>query len=679
MAKRLVNKEVRLSNSQINAFFFLYLILIPNLYLLKNILFPFLILISSVCHAQWQQGDGPGGGTITSIFANGTEFFVSTFEGAVYKSEPSGSNRTMILQNQGNPIADQIIKLRNRIYVQYRNPLDPVFSDDEGVTWINDTTNECPRYHKDGIFFRDTTFTLDSGTTWINNSVLENSIEDGFRSTNETFLVGNNKLFRTFNNGLTWDTLFFSSIPGSLVKSGSNYISTSGEISLDSGLTWNPIPLFSDKIIKHIEHDNFSVYILTDTSGLFFSQDNGMNWSQVTSVLPQSRSLNFMTRGGDNIFVTGYLQGVFVSSDHGLTWNMANQNLNSLSTYVIAGKNSTLFAGTINGVFKSLDQGLTWVKIDAGTVINSSVITDIFIDNGNIFIVCGREAYLSTDNGINWSELNLGPFLYDHHCMASNDSLIFLSGQNGLYISADHGTTWSFRSSTPSTISINSIAVLNQNVFLSQWDSLVISNDNGMTWGSSPVIPGPILSVNQHDNKIYVCSQTVGIICSSDSGLTWTNLLNRRYINHLYVTDSIIWAPNVLRLIFYSFDGGITFDSVNTPDNFYTSIGFALNSGYIFAGMEAGGIWRTPYMNPINTTSELVDEPLTLFPNPAVNSITVKDRTELFVYEISDPLGRKIKKGISFGTIDISFLKAGEYYLSTYDNSGPAVKFIKQN
>ena len=84
-------------------------------------------------------------------------------------------------------------------------------------------------------------------------------------------------------------------------------------------------------------------------------------------------------------------------------------------------------------------------------------------------------------------------------------------------------------------------------------------------------------------------------------------------------------------------------------------------------------------MNPINTTSELVDEPLTLFPNPAVNSITVKDRTELFVYEISDPLGRKIKKGISFGTIDISFLKAGEYYLSTYDNSGPAVKFIKQN
>ena len=145
MAKRLVNKEVRLSNSQINAFFFLYLILIPNLYLLKNILFPFLILISSVCHAQWQQGDGPGGGTITSIFANGTEFFVSTFEGAVYKSEPSGSNRTMILHNQGNPIADQIIKLRNRIYVQYRNPLDPVFSDDEGVTWINDTTNECPR------------------------------------------------------------------------------------------------------------------------------------------------------------------------------------------------------------------------------------------------------------------------------------------------------------------------------------------------------------------------------------------------------------------------------------------------------------------------------------------------------------------------------------------------------
>lgn len=158
-----------------------------------------------------------------------------------------------------------------------------------------------------------------------------------------------------------------------------------------------------------------------------------MNWSQVTSVLPQSRSLNFMTRGGDNIFVTGYLQGVFVSSDHGLTWNMANQNLNSLSTYVIAGKNSTLFAGTINGVFKSLDQGLTWVKIDAGTVINSSVITDIFIDNGNIFIVCGREAYLSTDNGINWSELNLGPFLYDHHCMASNDSLIFKWPKRTLY------------------------------------------------------------------------------------------------------------------------------------------------------------------------------------------------------------------------------------------------------
>lgn len=168
---------------------------------------------------------------------------------------------------------------------------------------------------------------------------------------------------------------------------------------------WSPLPVtFPSAVFLAFNKDNFGkLFISTDVNGIYFSTNNGLNWSYANvgagfgcaSLDIDKDSLNYIY-----VSVGGYLRGIYVSTDNGFNWT------NRLS-------------------------GLDFTDIEA---INS--VNKIYASNTNFQI------WYSSNHDSNWSQITGQPFSGNTIMIKHIGSTIFVFAKNGnIYKSTDNGST----------------------------------------------------------------------------------------------------------------------------------------------------------------------------------------------------------------------------------------------
>ena len=128
-------------------------------------------------------------------------------------------------------------------------------------------------------------------------------------------------------------------------------------MSTDGGAFWTPAGVSSSLIfcsVKAMDIDNKGeVFAGTDTSGAFFSDDRGTNWSNIPSIGGKSVT-SFVVNHPLMYFAGTSDHGVFISTDQGANWSSANDGLADTSVISLnVNQHGYLFAGTNEGLYKS--------------------------------------------------------------------------------------------------------------------------------------------------------------------------------------------------------------------------------------------------------------------------------------------------------------------------------------
>ena len=340
-----------------------------------------------------------------------------------------------------------------------------------------------------------------------------------------------------------------------------------------------------------------------------------------------------------------------------------------------------------------------WVKTNAP----DSTVTDIISNDTCLFANIDFKVYCSTDDGINWHQINTGltaPVL----TIAVRDTNLFAgTHDNGIYISTNLGTSWSEindnlgRDPYVDVIFTNdsSIFIIVSSYFSGGPGGLFISKNNGSSW--EEIGSGFTTSLTVVNNIIFVSIPKDGAFRSADGGSTWeymSDLGHNSGISDFAVIGKNIFAGLFSAGLYLSRDYGITWTSVDYGLGDYNNIrSFAVsgqnlfvisnqhfNENLLFLSTDYGknwglvepklfgiksiaifdsfiligtgkGIWRRPLsevITDIDNKKNILPTSFQLFqnyPNPFNPTTTINyslPRSSFVILKIYDVLGREI-------------------------------------
>lgn len=262
-------------------------------------------------------------------------------------------------------------------------------------------------------------------------------------------------------------------------------------------------------------------------------------WEQANSGLTLNQVNSFATVGSTIFAATGNISGnghgVFKSTDNGDSWTAVNTGFLTLDVRQIIAVGSTLYAAvagvnpTDGGVYISTDMGDTWAQSNTGLYRNyaysichvfGTLYTSIYGDQSEKWV------YTSTDEGANWT-LTTDPVLNNNTTKAAvmiggNIVLASDGGQGGVFLSTDNGVTWSESSLAGGS---DGLAIIGTTVFAATGTGVHKSVDNGVNWTQTTNVAGVIdnaTALIAVGNTLFAARPNGNVYSSDDSGTTWT-------------------------------------------------------------------------------------------------------------------------------------------------------------
>ena len=294
--------------------------------------------------------------------------------------------------------------------------------------------------------------------------------------------------------------------------------------------------------------------------------------------------------GGTNIFTGTNGAGVFRSSDNGTNWTAVNTGLTNTTVNALAVIGTNLFAGTYAGVFLSTNDGISWTQTGL-----TNYIYALSVSGTNLFAGTLGGVYISTDNGASWTGRGLYGFRL--YAIAISGTNLFVSSDTGaVFYSADSGKSWK-------NVSIGSIKV--EVLSLAVSDSILVagtngyyvffSTNNGTSWTESYSSPASVFALVT-DSTDIIAGGYNGIFRSSDNGSDWTKIGSVYNIAALAVgPDSLrnLFAGTNRNGIFRSSDNGTNWSAVNEGLTATHVLSMAILGTDLFAGTDYSGIFRS--------------------------------------------------------------------------------------
>ncbi len=308
-------------------------------------------------------------------------------------------------------------------------------------------------------------------------------------------------LWRTTNNGTTWDVLFddlddvvsigdIAIPPGDAntvwVGSGENNNRQSGSWgngvykSTDAGRTWKLMGLGASRhiariIVDPVDHDVVYVAALGSLwgpgkeRGVFKTTDGGLTWTSVLFVNEDTGATELVMDPANNkvLYAATYQRrratwgfngggpgsAIYKSSDAGRTWTKLTQGiptgpLGRIGMDVYRANPNILYARIEHekesGTYRSDDAGLSWRKV-SNVNPRPMYFSQIRVDPTNDLrvYVLGVQLHISDDGGKTFIEN--GAMHSDHHAMwinPANPNHIIDGNDGGVGLSYDKGATW---------------------------------------------------------------------------------------------------------------------------------------------------------------------------------------------------------------------------------------------
>ncbi len=438
-------------------------------------------------------------------------------------------------------------------------------------------------------------------------------------------------IYKSIDGGLTWETRGLPDVGsiGKIIIDPVNddivYVAAMGPLfrndtnrgvykTTDGGDTWNQVLFVSDitgVIDMAIHPTNGNVLYAASwervrrpdnrsyggaTSGIYRSNDGGMNWEELTNGLPSNPN----EKGRISI-------------------DISQSNPNVLYTrYADAN-------GSIRGVFKTVDGGDTWQEVNSSQLTNVGFhwwFRGIYIDpkDENTLYNVDFVVEKSTDGGMNWQSAFPNVHV-DQHALAFNTLVndeVVLGNDGGFYKSADAGVSSTKDLSLPIT-QFYRFYVDPQNgnkIYGGTQDNGTQRTITGSTNDWHRIFGGdgfqPLVDAS-NTNTIYALSQRGNLGKSTDNGNSFANVTNGiSGIDRNNWDTPVVFDPNNPETLYFGTDKiykttngaqqwtAISTDltngsgSGNLAFGTITSIDVSpLNSEIIITGTDDGNVWIT--------------------------------------------------------------------------------------
>ncbi len=325
--------------------------------------------------------------------------------------------------------------------------------------------------------------------------------------------VASGGVWKTANNGVTWDPVFDSQGSYSIgcvvidpnnphvvwVGSGENNSQRSVSYgdgvykSLDGGKSWKNMGLKTSEHIGKIIIDPRNsdvVYVAAQgplwgpcgERGLYKTTDGGETWNAVLTVSENTgvSDIVFDPRNPDVLYATSYqrrrhvwtlINGgpeskLFKSTNAGATWDtlktgIPGGDLGRIGLAISPANPDILYAlieaqDDKGGVYRSSDRGATWEKRNGYTVVSPQYYQEVFCDpvDPDRIVIVDTWTKISDDGGKTLRNLGNKYRHVDDHALwinPDNTQHMIIGGDGGLYVTYDGGTNWDFIENLPVT------------------------------------------------------------------------------------------------------------------------------------------------------------------------------------------------------------------------------------
>ncbi|HRS52085.1 MAG TPA: T9SS type A sorting domain-containing protein [Candidatus Marinimicrobia bacterium] len=680
--------------------------------ILSNLFLFFLLM--NVSEAQWTRIEGLYGGKIRDIIVDKPRMYAMA-NNYLYRSDNMGltwentcfdvSKCGGIMVNDSNVFAWRIIVTGNDGYLAHSSDYGKTWEelhgilDSVGVRSINMKNSKLyVGTSSAGLFTSD-----DNGSTWSRCDNLPDCwlILKIFFTDSSIFLVTGDGVFRSSDEGLSWD--YLTNISGYvtciafngeslLIQSGSEFY-----ISQDNGDSWTMLP--HSYVIDSYSDASKIIYldstIYYSNPLLYCSLDNGNNWERID--LPT-------TRPGDNTvwdmaYDSTYIyfatdEGIFYTEIHSNTFNSVSVNgitERGVGYIEFCGENIITSHGKVSGstyydpnIYSERDN--LWYPMTVDSLNYISTFTTI---NDSVIIVSTGNVFISNADGLIWNKVCSDIKIKDIKSLGTDLFAIVdtLSNQffNNIFRSRDMGRTWEGLSLDENYGTYKDIIIDEQNIYiLKSIDNrikIIFSKDAGKTWDSCYGVSSIINSVATIDTVIYIgtksdSSSRNGLFKSTDGCQTWENIFSEESVISVAKKDkNLIFATSQK---IYKIDCTNSEIEEISPGCMGSIYQLKIHNSYLYAGTSTG-LWRRPLKDFIVKNIEDSHRIISSYnlsqnyPNPfnPITTITYQIPEESNVcLRIYDILGREVllladevkQVGRYSSTFDGSELPSGVYF-----------------
>jgi photosystem II stability/assembly factor-like uncharacterized protein len=288
------------------------------------------VFVSNNSGTNWSEASGLQNLEVQTFTTNGSNIYAGTLFGGIFSS----ANNNGIWESRSNiPTVPSVYSIViNGSDILVGGIFGPALSVNNGDSWVqirNGMTSTAKKVVVSGANIFAVTFTkgvflsTNNGSSWlaINNDLPFNSSRD--KIVNDLAVIGSNifvatenGVFKSTNNGNTWTQVMTSNTEvGILVVSGTRLIAAGGKTlaySTNNGSSWTEIafniPLRAN--ISSITARGSTIVVgtydwtsLSTNLGIYLSNDNGDNWSDINNgVVPSS---NAVALNGNYLYVGG--------------------------------------------------------------------------------------------------------------------------------------------------------------------------------------------------------------------------------------------------------------------------------------------------------------------------------------------------------------------------------------
>lgn len=625
--------------------------------------------INTYPQIKWVQTNGPVGGTIYDQLYFNSTLYISTNKG-IFKSTDSGiSFNKWGLQNKYITAigTDSVYIYSGSIFKElFRKKIDS--GEWEQLNRPSYSRITSIKYHPSGLIlvgtFQDGMFgSLDQGLTWktIGDGVLPDNIGDILVSDSSDIFIcaDDDGIYKSTDAGSTWikksQGLAYQKVnklmeaaDGKLFAGLLLRVSTgSGGIyrSTNRGESW----IFQNYSYENIQmlHRSLNNIFAGGSNGFYRSTNSGEEWIKIGAGLGRP---SFISMGSDlsgNVFV-GSFEGIYKSENQGINFNKVGLPVMPVFS-LITSLTGNIYAGTDFGIHQSSDFGNSWFEIP--TVTQSNIFSLMKTGNNTVLAGLLHFGIFRQDSSGSWSWA-LPEIQTIRDIKQSGNGLIYAVGEANLFKSSNDGKNWTSLNVNIPSGQFKTVVTDESNLFIgTQGGGVYKSSDAGYSWTECNEGLGN-LNIN------YLMSYTADkILAGSDEGVylysngKWEDInstFTSRKINYLFNEDDIIYAASDSGIYYYYFKEA-EWSILNEGLLDMNVLSLTVDRlGFLVAGTMSGSVYRIH--SPVPSSVQQLNDPkefalLQNYPNPFNPTTKIKfsvPKNEFVTLKIFDILGNEI-------------------------------------